>query len=418
MAFSTVMVFAFAAMVVDLAQARDVRRQSQNASDASALAAGNALYLAGQTPDIAGAVSAAKSYAQSNYGISPTAWASCTDSGHLVVPTGGSQCISFSPNLTKPTTVRVLVPARKVQTPFATVLGVRDVNVGSLAHAAIDPGGASRCGLCVLGEGSTHDLQNGDATVHGADIHFNGNVNVGPNGLVATDGNITVQGSASGSYVNYVPDPQTNQPPIKDPLASFPLPPDLTGLTAKSDPCGTGATHGPGIYGGRNLRNNTCTLEPGLYVIAGDSGTTWDLAGNSSTLLTGTGVTLYFMCGSPSAPRACNAGEQGANMDASGNGFIGIQAPTSGPLQGLAIVYDRKNTSMLRLTGNGSDNLTGTIYMAEGSMQMNGNGCAATYNALIIIKDLEMNGNPSCLQSSYAQSKNVQIPPQALHLSR
>ncbi len=413
-----VVAMAFAAMVVDLAQARDVRRQSQNASDASALAAGNTLYLAGQTPNIAGAVAAAKGYAQSNYNVTAADWDTCSDPGHLSVPPGGSQCISFAPNLTKPTTVRVVVPVRKVNTPFATALGVRQVGVGSLAHATLDPGGASRCGLCVIGRGVTHDLQNGDATVHGADIHFNGNVNVGPNGLVATDGQITVEGTASGPYANYVPDPKTHQPPISDPLRSLTLPPSMAGLTVKSDPCGSGGAHGPGIYGAVNLRNQACVLQPGLYVIAGGGGTTWDLAGNANTRLSGTGVTLYFTCGTPAAPRACASGEQGANLDSSGNGFLSIQAPTTGPLQGLAIAYDRKSTSMLRMTGNGSDSFTGTVYLAEGKLQMNGNGCAATYHALIVVKELEMNGNPSCLQSAYAQNQNVQVPPNALHLSR
>jgi hypothetical protein len=56
--------------------------------------------------------------------------------------------------------------------------------------------------------------------------------------------------------------------------------------------------------------------------------------------------------------------------------------------------------------------------MASGKLQMNGNGCASNYYALIVIKDLEMNGNPACMQSTYAQNQNVQIPPTALHLSR
>jgi hypothetical protein len=105
-------------------------------------------------------------------------------------------------------------------------------------------------------------------------------------------------------------------------------------------------------------------------------------------------------------------------MDASGNGTIGIKAPTAGPLQGLAVVYDRRNRSELRLSGNGSDNLTGTLYIADGALEMNGNGCATNYYAMIVVKDLEMDGNPACLQSTYTQNHNVQIPPQALHLSR
>jgi len=99
-------------------------------------------------------------------------------------------------------------------------------------------------------------------------------------------------------------------------------------------------------------------------------------------------------------------------------GSWAIQAPASGPLQGLVILYDRQNTSTLRLTGGGSDHLTGTIYMSSGTVVMNGNGCSSPYNSLIVIKELAMDGNGACLQSSYTRSQNVQIPASGLHLSR
>ncbi|MGZ8748154.1 MAG: hypothetical protein ACXWZ2_14345, partial [Mycobacterium sp.] len=311
----------------------------------------------------------------------------------------------------KPLEVRVRIPGTDVPTPFGSVLGTDKVVVAARAKARLIPGITANCGLCVLGPG-LHNLQNGDATVSGGDIHFNGSVSVSNNGLVATDGQITVQDTASGPLANYTPDPATSQPAISDPLAGLALPPDMTGLSPRTDPC----IDGPGIYGGRNLRNSTCTLAPGLYVIAG-AGSIWDLAGNDSTHLVGTGVTLYFTCGTPTLPAPC-VNQDGASMDASGSGDVGITAPTSGSLKGLSIVYDRGNTSTLRLTGNGSAGMTGTVYLAAGELQMNGNGCTTTYNSLIVVNDLEMNGNPSCLVSSYSESQNVQLPPSGLHLNQ
>jgi Flp pilus assembly protein TadG len=412
-----VMMFGFAALVVDLGAARDARRDSQNASDASALAAGNAMYVRGtHTADVAAAVAAAKEYAAKNYRVPTSAWDACTDPEAFVVPAGSTPCISFRPTLTRPEEVRVRMPMETVRTPFAGALGIKstEIAVSSFAQAELDLSGRSRCGLCILGSGTTHDLQNGDATVHGADIHFNGNVTISSNGLVATDGAITVEGWAGGPLNNYMPDPSTGAPPIKDPLADVPMPPSFAGLTPKSNPC----ADGPGFYGAQNLRNNTCNLTPGLYVIAGDSGTTWDLAGNESTRLLGNGVTLYFTCGNSLVPRACNPGESGANLDASGNGFLGITAPSSGPLQGFALIYDRNNNATLRLTGNGSQNASGTIYLPSGSVQMNGNGCSQHYYSLIVTKNLEMNGNPSCLQSTYAVGQNARVPPDDLHLTK
>lgn len=105
-------------------------------------------------------------------------------------------------------------------------------------------------------------------------------------------------------------------------------------------------------------------------------------------------------------------------MDAAGNGLLALQAPDSGPLQGLVIAYDRQNASTLRLTGGGSDHLTGTIYMASGTILMNGNGCSSPYNSLLVIKELLMDGNGACLRSAYTRNENVQIPASGLHLSR
>ena len=49
---------------------------------------------------------------------------------------------------------------------------------------------------------------------------------------------------------------------------------------------------------------------------------------------------------------------------------------------------------------------------------MNGNGCTNPTNALIIVSDIEMNGNPACLRSNYTQNSNVDMPAGALHLDQ
>ena len=308
------------------------------------------------------------------------------------------------------------MPLRQVKTPFAGALGIDSstLAVGSSAQAKIDIGGRSKCAFCVLGSGFLHDLQNGDVTVTGGDIHFNGNVNVSSNGLVATNGATTVEGYASGSMSNYDPDPVTGAAPIKDPLAAVDFSTFAAGLTPKSNPC----VGGPGIYGAYSISGSVCNLAPGRYVIAGSSGSAWDLSGNASTQLRGTGVTLYFTCGTSTVPRACNSGETGATLDASGNGSVVLSAPTSGRWKGFAVVYDRNNTATFRMTGNGSSTTVGTIYMPSGKIRLNGNGCAAAYDALVIVRDVETNGNPSCLDTIYNADNNAQVPPGALHLSK
>ncbi len=414
--FALVM-FGFAALVVDLGAARDARRMSQNASDASALAAANAMYPSGsQVADVPAAVTAAMSYASANHGVTATDWSTCTDGEAFMVPSGSTPCISFRPNLTRPEEVRVRMPVELVKTPFAGALGIKstDVAIASFAQAKMNVGGRSKCAFCVLGSGFLHDIQNGNVTVAGGDIHFNGNVSVSNNGIVATDGQTTVEGYASGSLADYDPDPITGAAPISDPLAAVDFSTITAGLSPRSNPC----VAGPGIYGSLSVRNEVCTLQPGTYVIAGGSGTTWDLAGNSSTQLRGTGVTLYFTCGSSTTPRACNSGETGATLDSSGNGSVVLSAPTSGTWKGYAVVYDRNNTATFRMTGNGSSTTVGTIYLTSGKLRLDGNGCAAAYDALVIVRDVETNGNPACLDTVYNSDNNAQVPPGALHLSR
>lgn len=413
-AMSTIL-FTIAALVVDLGQARVLRREAQAASDSSALAAMNAMYLSG-TPVAnitgpGGAVEAAKAYAAANYGITDAEWATCDDPAPLSYQplAGVTDCISFDDD-TEPTTARVIAPVQTVEFTFSTLFGASEVSISAGAHATMKLGGVSDCGLCLVG-GGYHDLQNGDATISGGDVAINGDVNIQNNGLVSTDGDISVEGEATGPLDGYTPDPLTNQPPIDDPLANYPMPASpFGGLTVKTNPC----THGPGIYGGYNFPGGTCTLQPGLYVVTG----VWAFTG--TTVLDATsGVTLYFTCGTTTAVVPCaQPGEPGGVLDAAGNGDISVTAPDSGPTKGLAIAYDRLNTSAINLSGNGSGTVIGTIYAYSASMRYDGNGCALANQALIVVDSLEFNGNGACLNSDYVPSANVYVPPHGLHLSQ
>jgi hypothetical protein len=303
--------------------------------------------------------------------------------------------------------VRVVVPIRNVKLPFGSVAGASSVNVGAFAQAALNPGVKADCGLCVIG-GGDHELQNGEVKVSGGSVALNGNVDVKNNGQVTSDGNIYVQGDATGPSGGYSPAPYTGTPEMPDPLSTYPLPDDFSSMAVHTNPC----TDGPGIYGDYGFPNATCTLQPGLYVITGH----WKLSGNQN--LYGTGVTLYFTCGTTSAPRACYApGEDGGWLDGSGNGSIKITAPTTPPTAGLAIAYDRLNTSDLVLDGNGASGYDGTIYAYSAEMIYNGNACTTTTHALIVVGGLGFNGNNGCLQTNYTPSANVYVPPNNPHLT-
>jgi hypothetical protein len=408
--------FAVAALVVDLGFARDTTRQAQVAADAASLAAGNVLYGNGNVPKFADAVAAAKRFAADNFDVTEADWAGCTDDSALRHRPSTTPCISFQSSVsaardaTKPDTVRVRIPVREVRTSFGAIAGVSSIPVASEAEAALQLDIRPACALCVLGAGP-HDLQNGDVTVSGGDIHFNGSVSMNSsNGSITTTGTTSIQGAASAG--TYSPPPATGQPAVTDPLAFMPMP-DWTTVSAKpstANPC----VDGPGRYGSYRFATS-CTLPPGLYVVAGSSAV-WDTSG--TTTVTGVGVTLYFTCGTAAVPTACSPTiDDGSTLDMSGASKLVLSAPTDGPLEGLVIVFDRTHDRVLRIVGTGGPAISGTIYAPSAVLQMNGNACTSSLQSMIVVETITMNGNPACLTSSYALNVNVDLPPRSLRLS-
>src|SRR5439155_764186 len=79
----------------DLGNARQTRRQAQNAADAAALAAAVVVAQQPDAPNVVRAVADAKRYVFSNYG--DVVWAGCTDTDALnYKPEPTNQCISFN----------------------------------------------------------------------------------------------------------------------------------------------------------------------------------------------------------------------------------------------------------------------------------------------------------------------------------
>ncbi|SDT20620.1 Flp pilus assembly protein TadG [Nocardioides scoriae] len=405
--FSTL--FLMAALVVQFGFTRDVRQDSQNAADASALAAALTISTSNaSTPDLSAAVAVAISYAQKNTGVAPGTWTACTDPAKLAVVTATTGCVSFDSS-TAPTKVRVLIPVRETKTAIGAGAGVRTLGVNAAAEASIAIGQTLKCAMCFLGP---VDSGNADYTVSGGSIAVNGDVTMGPNGnLKAIGGAIGVAGTASGG--TYTPAATTIRS-FTDPWAArTDLPPSTTGLTARTNPCSTGTAGGPGIYGDFAFPKSTCTLQPGLYVVRG----AWTESNKS--VLAGTGVTLYFTCSTGSTPRPCNSpGELGGYLDAK-NGEVAFSAPTSGPLQGVALLYDRSNTRDVGLQGNGGTNITGALYAPRSKLDFNGNSCFGFSGGPIIVDGvIKANGNKSCVEVANPVDATYAVLPGETSLSR
>ncbi|HET6699037.1 MAG TPA: hypothetical protein VFG88_08115, partial [Nocardioidaceae bacterium] len=121
----------------------------------------------------------------------------------------------------------------------------------------------------------------------------------------------------------------------------------------------------------------TCTLQPGLYVITN----AWTMKNNS--MLKGAGVTLYV--------------QTPGSLDFK-NGEVDITAPSTGPLAGLAIVYDRDNHNNLGLQGNGGTSILGGVYAPASALDFNGNSCFGFGHGPVIVNGvIKANGNHSCV---------------------
>ncbi len=400
--------FVLAAMVVDLGFARDTKQRSQTASDASALAAANALYPASGLCSnsasstngcVADAVAAAKAFAVVNFGVTDAQWATCpaAPSGMFVAP-GSPTCISFD-TLTKPTKVTAVMPIRNINTGLGALAEVDVIPISTDARASVGAGIQVNCSMCFLGN---VDSGNADYTVDGGSIAVNGNVDLGAQGHM-TGTNVAIAGIYNTGD-GYSPKPVIKITPFSDPLAGLTLPSGKAGLTSQT---GSPCAKGPGVYGDFSL-SGTCTLPAGLYIITGK----WDLKNNDKLTNAAGGVTLYFTCGTYTAPAACSSAGQAGGQLYGKNGEINLSARTVDPVKDFAIVYDRNNTSSVQLQGNGDGFMTGGVYAKRAALEYNGNSCfTITGGPIVVDSVIKANGNKSCVKILNAKTFNVATLP-------
>lgn len=281
--------------------------------------------------------------------------------------------------------------------------------------------------MCLLGSGTDLEASGSPTaqiTVTGGPIIDNSTascaaeINGTNSGITDTSGiEIAGSGTACGPPSSYTPSPTTGNAVTPDPLANLPVP-STTGLSGPQSVSVAGhqsLTIGPGIYSSISVTaNGNLTLSPGLYVITGPM----TVSGNSSSSVQGTGVVLYFTCGTGTMPAGCN-GQPGGSLSVSGQGTFSFSAPTTAncstspsvcPWTGLLIFYDRFDTAPLSISGNGNNSVTGAIYAKSSSMQVSGNG--TSLDSLIVTSSLyELgSGNSGSLTVNYNASSNVSEP--------
>jgi len=424
-----------AGLVLDIGNAKQDRRQAQNAADAAALAGAQA--IASGTTTASTLVSLIKRYVANNYGT--VTWAGCSDPSALAVtPDSGASdtCISWDKAPPATTTVRVVLPAR-IEPRF---FGPSSITVGAHAVAMVAASGAGTapCALCLLNTTGTTLTLSGSSekvqvTADGSSVSGPGIIDnsssmpamtmTGSSDTISAP-SIGVVGTAtsSGAGDSYSPTPTSGISPITDPLASLPIP-SVTGtstgtcatyysggtvsLSGSSQSC----TMGPGVYSNIVLSgsSDSITLQAGTYVLTGSQGLAMS---GSSDSLTAIGVTIYLTCaGYKAGPPAtgCASASAGAPLSLSGSSdTFNVQPPAAGTYQGLTIFSDRLNNSALTMSGSSGDTVSGTIYAKLANFALSGSsGGTFPLNSMIVVGQATLSGSADTISLAYKTTSNV-----------
>ncbi len=380
-------------LIVDAGFFYSQRRQTQNAADAAAQAAAEALHE-GATSAVA--VAAAREYAAGNgYG---------NDGVHNTVtvnipPTTG-------PHAGDAHFAEVIINEHPKTFFIQVVLpGEKSVKSRGVAGFVTRP----PCGLCALSLHAPQALNlsnNANVTITNGGVVVNSDQNNAAsltNNASITATSIGVVGNTQGSNnASFHPTPVRGISPIPDPLGAVPVP-TVAGANqgAVIVTNNNARTISPGVYTTLRADNNgRLTLNPGIYVVTGM------LDINNHGLLSGSGVMIYFACAA--YPTPCNTGQAGGRLSLSNNGQYHLTAPASGTYQGLAILYDPKNTATVTMENNAGDNLTGTLYAASSNLNLSNNAGVGQFNSLVVVSTATLSNNGS-VNIVFNESENYQL---------
>lgn len=409
----------FAALVIDLGNARQFRRSAQAAADAAALAGIQESVNTPATWD--DVVTMVKTYALNNDMHVPlTAWAGCTDPDAMgYKPDPPNSCISADSALLPPAHLRVRLPIQAVPAFFGRVAGYNAYDVRAVATAGSNVNGGP-CGLCVLNPHGAGVLKlfgsAGGINVVNTSIVVDSD---SPDGsqIIGSDGSI-IAGTTIGGPGGFTVDTDSDgtfqptpivQDAVADPLGGLPMCPSA----AEPSLCptnsqgafklgsGSPGTINPGIYSSITLSGSSKNLKlnPGVYVITGPPAAGQPAAltlSGSSGQITADGVTFYFAC--RNYPTPCASGESGAGFSVNGSsGVLKVSAPTTGTFQGLSFYADRNNTASNSIVGSSGGAAGGTIYTKSGSLSLGGSSANITLTSLVVVDSVNISGSSGTL---------------------
>jgi hypothetical protein len=363
--------FAFAAIVVDLGYARDLSSQAQDAADAAALAGVGELYDDPPgAPQFQRAVDSIKGIAYKDaLGSSYTnaeadaAWTACQAAspglGWTEGPSAesGTPCILFNSNTT-PSMVRVVLPSVHADSFFGGLVGYGGMNVFATAKAQAFDTNVKDCSICISSSLVTHGsvVVDGDGSLKAR------------TGTVQGAGSVTVSGGGDVGFVRrpsprsgpYSPDPILIDD-VEDPLAGRAALSSLPGNRGDDFVCGAPAN--PSLLTDHTYRNVTvsgpCAVQDGTVVVTGTM-----LLDGPTAILTADRTTLFFGCARRRRVRPCSSGQAGGNLTVGADSRLTLSRADQ---NGLGLAFDPRNTAGMTVLGFLQTNQA-DVYNARGAL--------------------------------------------------
>jgi phosphodiesterase/alkaline phosphatase D-like protein len=219
---------------------------------------------------------------------------------------------------------------------------------------------------------------------------------------VVSAAEIDAAGTSTSGHAGFVGPIDTGEPPVAGPFASMSAPPVPSTVRSTSTlNINSSVTLLPGLYiGGIQISGHAnVILAPGLYYLQGGGFT---VSGHATVTDNGQGVMIY------NAPSnngdSINIGGQGnvslSGMTASQLAGLGLTGSQYAGYQGLAIFQDRNSQAALTVSGDGSLNITGTVYAAGAAVNLSGNSslnlkgdATRKFGSHLLVADLTAGGN-------------------------
>ncbi len=390
-----------AAMAVDLSYAIVLQSRLQSAADSAALAAAVAL------PDQAAALAQAQAYALKNLAVSENGtvlavndaiFGNWDNANRLFVPDPPTDPI----NAVEIRLRRADSNGNPVSTFFGSIFGIATIDLSASAIAVANKGELT-CLLALDPDAEDAILLDSNALIDisGCSVHVNSTdqtaLYVKSNSSLTADSVCVAGGYQDDSSGGINPTPAVNCAQQTDPLADLPDP-DTSGcdVTNYSLSSNNSDTIDPGIYcGGISVSSNAdVTFNSGTYVIKDG-----EFNASSNATLSGTEV-IFYLTGSDSL------------IDFDSNSQLSFTAPNSGDYEGVLIFQDRDDGGEHHFDSNSNNELTGVIYLPNGSLISSSNAHFTSPSdcLMLIVNNIEFNSNSGYVMSPIPENCPFEIP--------